>query len=57
MTFLAETTQDAHDVYYIKGALPKIKKMLNGNIPKQDFSALGSQVHNTGICTYPFPDK
>lgn len=39
------------DVYLMKTALPKIKKMLDGNIPKQDLNNIHSP-HNEGIISF-----
>jgi|ERR1041384_2625707 hypothetical protein len=48
MEFLANTKEDASDAYFIKAAIPKIKKMLDGFIPKCDFDSI-SHIHNEGI--------
>lgn len=51
MEFLS--AYDGDDTYLLKKATPKIKAMLGGTIPIQNFNVPFS-VHNTGIVGYPF---
>lgn len=55
MDFLKSFTSDTSDQYLIVSALPKIDKMLNGNIPEQPFSSYNnSNVHSNGIVAFNF---
>ena len=48
MEFLNKTTEDAQDTYSIRAAIPKIKKMCEGFLPKCDFDKIG-RIHDYGI--------
>lgn len=43
------------DAYLVKSAIPKLKAMMYGTVPAQDFSTL-KDVHNCGIVAFKFPE-
>lgn len=53
INFLNNFKEDNSEVYIIKSIMPKIKRMLAGEIPQQNMSRL-TDVHNCGIVNYRF---
>lgn len=53
LSYLEKYNKCINDKIYIKEALPKLKIMINGHIPKQDFSEL-SAPHGVGIANFSF---
>ena len=55
LDFLKSFKDDTSDQYLMVSALPKIEKMLNGNIPEQPLSSYdGRNVHSNGIIAFNF---
>lgn len=51
--YLKDFSEDYEDKYLINSAFSNIEKILNGNIPKQDFSK-GGTIHHIGIVGFHF---
>lgn len=49
------TKLDSDDAYMLKSAIPKLKRLIAGERPTQDFSK-EQYWHNLGIVTFPFPE-
>lgn len=54
LSYLATYNKSIDDKVYVDKSLPKLKAMIGGNIPEQDFSKLSSP-HSVGIVNFPFP--
>lgn len=51
LTFLKNFKEDSGTSYMVNNVMPKLEKLMSGNIPKQDLSKL-HDVHNMGIMTF-----
>lgn len=54
LSYLQKYKKCIDDMVYVKNSLPKLKAMIEGNIPEQDFKNLYSP-HSVGIVNFPFP--